>query len=311
MMAKGKKDRKQILQLAFAGWIPDPDPDEVTSDDWYTPPELCEELRDWLEEIDLDPCAAKHGGFVDARVSYHDNGLSRPWVGRVQGVDIRTRFVNPPYSHPGPWLKEIADLHNAYSPEAAGFSVALVRIDTSVWWWQLAWEADAICWLRTRVPFVRPGSTTRSQPRDHHALLFWGGDGAAIRDRWEWLGHVQLRQCPECEIRREEDAARKRTHERSGSHGHQIVAIDGIPIENYPADGSGAPPVKTPDWIPASEVLSWTSDPDADTAVIAVEDEPPYCRFCATRLEPNPTHPGEMWCPDPDCDSLDGRTIRS
>lgn len=273
-------DTKQ-RQTAFAGWLPEPDADAITSDDWYTPPELVDEIADWFGgTIDLDPCWSPRS-FVKPRIGYteRDNGLVRPWHGGISAVDqsstdewlhvgtelvdVRNRFLNPPYSHPGPWLRMLAQLHASVRPELAGDSVMLIRIDTSTWWWAYAWEADAICWLHARVPFVRPGSTARSQPRDHHALLYWGTHDVAFRESWSWLGHVQLRRdeliaglVDQLADRNVEavrpalirdhatsdrlglkptpldDVPAKREHERSRSH--ELVAIDHVPIETFP-----------------------------------------------------------------------------
>lgn len=354
-MGKSKREteneKRLRLQLAFAGWLPDLESDDVDSDDWYTPPELVAEIEDYLGGIDLDPCWSPRS-FVKPKIGYteKDNGLARKWQGTVpdargEDVEIRTRFVNPPYSHPGPWMRELADLHTL--PGAiAGTSLALVRIDTSTWWWQLAWEADAICFFRARIPFVRPGSTLRSQPRDHHALIMWGGDYEAFRYHWEWLGHCQPGTCtPQL------DAPIAREHERSGEH--RLITIDKIPAQTYPL-------------LPTGRVLEDLYvqpdvDPNAITAVLEV-DHGRYCRFCATRLvlrprdeskpppgftesdpddpgvvlrpafkgstrkawalyhtehapaeasrsEPTDQGDGPLWCPDVDCDSIDGRTI--
>lgn len=262
------EERRELLQLAFSGWLPEPDPDELSSDDWYTPPELVSEIDDWFGGIDLDPCWSPKS-FVRPRIAYTEyeiqrgkldevyelgasaplvvrpNGLGNPWHGNVGGVDVRTRFVNPPYSRPGPWIKMLADMHAGGLGELDD-SIALIRIDTSTWWWRLIWQADAICWFYFRVPFVRPGSALRSQPRDHHALVYWGPRGESFGDRWGWLGHVTHRRDESVEAIL--NTLIELGHLRIDEHGqlalaepdapiprdHELIAIDGVPASTYP-----------------------------------------------------------------------------
>ncbi len=258
-------ERRELLQLAFAGWLPEPDPDELSSDDWYTPPELVSEIDDWFGGIDLDPCWSPRS-FVRPRVAYTEyegtpasetmlldgplvrrpNGLGNPWHGNVGGIDVRTRFCNPPYSRPGPWIKMLADMHAGGALGELDDSIALIRIDTSTWWWKLIWQADAICWFYFRVPFVRPGSAARSQPRDHHALVYWGPRGESFGDRWGWLGHVTHRRDESVEsiVNTLIELGYLRIDERGElaivqpdtpvAREHELVAIDGIPASSYP-----------------------------------------------------------------------------
>lgn len=58
------------------------------SDEWYTPREVFSALG---MDFDLDPCSPGSGHWVPARRQFTktDDGLSRPWRGRV--------FMNPPF----------------------------------------------------------------------------------------------------------------------------------------------------------------------------------------------------------------------
>lgn len=197
--------------VAFAGWLPGSD-EPLTSDDWFTPPELADSIRDFLGgDIDLDPCASPHA-YVNARVQWTkaDDGLSLPWVGTIQVgetnerhddlVVIRNRFVNPPYSNPGPWLQRLADMHNEDAARwrggvgamdvGAGDSVALVKADASTKAWRHAWTADAVLFFARRVQFVRHGSTVRASAPFPSALLYWGPHAEGFDAWFADLGHV-------------------------------------------------------------------------------------------------------------------------
>jgi phage N-6-adenine-methyltransferase len=277
--------RWERVQLAFAGWIDDdPESDrELTTDDWYTPPELVQAIRDFFGgDIDLDPCAAALA-FVGARISYfrEDDGLSRTWIGEVDGVPIRSRYLNPPYSKPAPWLARASELHRLAD---AGESIALIKADTSTRWFVHAWEAPALMFFAKRIPYVNPAKATRQVAMFPSALVYWGPDPERFREFFGFLGHVVVRQPVETlesimgellsaglvEIDpdsdpsnprfrpTETDAPQPRTHERSA--GHTLLAIDGIPAETYP-------------FLPTDGAV----DPDAITAVLEVDDSAICC----------------------------------
>lgn len=199
-------------QLAFEGWLSEEDRD-IDSDDEYTPDELCELIRDFFGgDIDLDPCAAP-SSFVNARVQYFkgDDGLSLSWTATQSepssdafSYKIRTRYVNPPYSRPGPWLKKIVETHSQIDranprpyPADAGDTIALVKCDPSTKAWAWAWQADAILFFARRIPFANPNRTTRSPAKFPCALLYWGDHAEAFRDWFDELGHVVLRTAEE------------------------------------------------------------------------------------------------------------------
>lgn len=86
------------------------------SDEWYTPPHIIAALG----QFDLDPCAAP--GWPTATRYYFkaDNGLSKPWSGRV--------WLNPPYSHPlvEQFVRKMAAHNN-------GVALIFNRMDSALW----------------------------------------------------------------------------------------------------------------------------------------------------------------------------------
>jgi hypothetical protein len=97
---------------------------EETSDDYWTPPWLFDQL-DLRFDIDV---AAPPGGipWVPAERSFSmaDDGLSQPWTGRV--------WMNPPYSNPTPWVDRFLEHGNG---------VALIPTSTGAWFLRL-WGAE-------------------------------------------------------------------------------------------------------------------------------------------------------------------------
>ena len=110
----------------------------VTSDDYYTPAWLFEDMG---IRFDVD-VAAPPGGVpwipADRFLTKADDGLAQEWVGRV--------WMNPPYSKPAPWVDKFL---------AHGDGVALLPLMKAAWLFDL-WAAPAsVVFLPTRTQFVR------------------------------------------------------------------------------------------------------------------------------------------------------------
>lgn len=147
-------------ELAFGG----------ETQEWYTPPEIFAALGC---EFTLD-VAAPPGGVpwipAERSLSYRDDGLLRPWAGRV--------WLNPPYGpHTAPWLAKLAD---------HGDGIALVFARTDVAWFQsIAPRATLVCFVKGRIKFVR-GHTQKPGNRDSHnaaapsCLIAFGHECAEI-----------------------------------------------------------------------------------------------------------------------------------
>lgn len=114
--------------------------------EWYTPPEIFEALK---LTFDLDPCAPPGGlPWVPARRFYSraDDGLARPWTGRV--------WLNPPYGRGiEQWMGKLA---------AHGDGITLVHARTNTVWWREALSAaTAVCFIAGGVRFVSDARGTR------------------------------------------------------------------------------------------------------------------------------------------------------
>jgi hypothetical protein len=109
-----------------------------SSDEWYTPPSIFTPLG----HFDLDPCAATEPlwKIADTNYSALDDGLSKPWFGRV--------WLNPPYSRPllERFVERMADHGN-------GIALLFNRCDCKLFQDVIFKKADGIMFLKGRVKF--------------------------------------------------------------------------------------------------------------------------------------------------------------
>jgi hypothetical protein len=120
---------------------------ETTSVEWFTPPQIFEALG---LRFDLDP-SSPPGGLpwvpADRAFSRQEDGLARPWHGRI--------WLNPPYGRGiDRWMRKLA-------AHGDGMALVFARTDTA-WWQEAVTQANAVCFIRRRVRFIR--GADRTQP---------------------------------------------------------------------------------------------------------------------------------------------------
>lgn len=135
--------------------------------EWYTPPYIFEHLD---LEFDLDPASpgAAAVPWIPATVHYTlaDDGLRRPWFGRV--------WLNPPYGPPAlAFLQRLVD-------HREGIALVYARTDTA-WWHAAAPHATQVCFLRDRVSFIRADGFDGRPPMGSALLAFGGACANAVR----------------------------------------------------------------------------------------------------------------------------------
>ena len=133
--------------------------------DWHTPPKIIEAVRELFDSrIDLDPCSNSHEApNVPALVHFtrEDDGLSRPWFGRV--------YLNPPYGKGiGPWIEKVREEHEAGRVTAA---VVLVKAATDTRWFRVLSERYPRCEVAGRLHF-----SGDPRPAPFPSVLFYLGD---------------------------------------------------------------------------------------------------------------------------------------
>jgi DNA N-6-adenine-methyltransferase Dam len=153
------------------------------------------EILDELGPFETDPCTADpQPWLIGTRFNFteRDDGLSRPWVGRV--------FCNPPFDTTGVdrWVRKLAT-HN--------HGTLLIHVRPETDWFQLIWEhASAVLLLRKRVNFYAPdGSRYRHNsgapvclasfgPEDLNILRSCRLDGVLLTS-WEFRPSTIQRRC--------------------------------------------------------------------------------------------------------------------
>lgn len=106
-------------------------------DEWLTPPEILRALG----PFDLDPCAPVARPWPTAAQHYtvHDNGLAKPWTGRV--------WCNPPFGREAArWLERLRDHGN-------GIALVPARTETRMFYGAVWGHCDGVLFLRGRPHF--------------------------------------------------------------------------------------------------------------------------------------------------------------
>jgi DNA N-6-adenine-methyltransferase (Dam) len=126
--------------------------------EWYTPASIFDALQC---EFDLDPSSPGRDvvPWIPAKVHYTERGLEREWFGHV--------WCNPPFGRYQMdwWTEKFAEHRNG---------ICLVPDRTaSMWWHNLAAEADLILVLQNKIRFMKPhGPHHHDSPVGTHLVAY-------------------------------------------------------------------------------------------------------------------------------------------
>jgi phage N-6-adenine-methyltransferase len=155
------------------------------NDEWYTPPEYIHAARDVLGGIDLDPAsspAANKTVKAERFYSIDDDGLTRPWAGRV--------WMNPPYST-GLVDRFVLRLLDCYQSGEVPAAVVLTNNATDTRWWQtLARRSSAVCMLAGRIRFRGPDGAVAGAGLQGQTIALLGDDRQRFAERFAEFGVV-------------------------------------------------------------------------------------------------------------------------
>lgn len=137
--------------------------------EWYTPPDIIERAREAMGGIDCDPASSPLANRnVKAETFYTaaDDGLSRPWHGRV--------WLNPPYSNPlcGQFAEAVALRFERKEIEQA---CVLVNNATETGWFvSMSSAASSLCLLQGRVKYLDSTGSPANSPLQGQAVIYFG-----------------------------------------------------------------------------------------------------------------------------------------
>jgi ParB family transcriptional regulator, chromosome partitioning protein len=120
-------------------------------DEWFTPPDIIELAHEALGGIDLDPATHAIAQQTIGGATFYtaaDNGLARPWFGRV--------WLNPPFNRMLLSLF-VEKLVSEYASGAVEQAILLTHDYTDVEWFHAAARAaQVVCFTSGRIHFRSP-----------------------------------------------------------------------------------------------------------------------------------------------------------
>ena len=153
--------------------------------EWYTPAEYIEAARKAMGGIDLDPASSEIANrTVKASIYFtaEDDGLSKPWTGRV--------WMNPPYAQP--LVAQFSDTISEHF-DAGEITQACVLVNNATetaWFQRMVASADAVCFPRGRVKFLNPDGAPVGAPLQGQAVIYFGNRMEAFSERFSTFGPV-------------------------------------------------------------------------------------------------------------------------
>lgn len=155
---------------------------ESGNNEWYTPKEYIESVKEVLGDIDLDPASNDTANtWIKAKTFYSKEvcGLSKRWKGKV--------WLNPPYSR---------DL----MPKFINKLISSIRVDEYIcltnsstdtdWFHKLMNNSDAICFTKGRISFInQKGEHTKGNSRGQ-AFFYKGKEREKFIKEFSQYGKV-------------------------------------------------------------------------------------------------------------------------
>lgn len=151
--------------------------------EWYTPPQYLEAARRVMGGIDLDPASSETAQeLVQATVYFtkDDDGLKRPWSGRV--------WMNPPYSKDlvWPFCERLCEFVASGDVTEA---VVLVNNATETAAFQrMAELAQAMCFHAKRIKYLNRDLEVAETPVQGQAFVYFGENVEAFRSEFLQFG---------------------------------------------------------------------------------------------------------------------------
>lgn len=153
--------------------------------EWYTPAWIIEAARAAMGSIDCDPASSSTANqTVKAETFFtvEDDGLGCRWDGNI--------WLNPPYSKEliGRFVEGVIDRYHAGEVQQA---CVLVNNATETLWGQALIEVSAaVCFLNSRVKFLRPDGSTGAPLQGQMVCYLTALDVTAFTEAFSAYGKV-------------------------------------------------------------------------------------------------------------------------
>jgi hypothetical protein len=118
---------------------------QLTSDDYYTPPWIFEKLAITFALDVASPTGGCHWIPATNHYDQETNGLTSDWYGNV--------FMNPPFSKPQPWVDKFMQHANG---------IAVLPMSKSKWFDQIWAHQNAIVVLPQNLKYIDPKGSNGS-----------------------------------------------------------------------------------------------------------------------------------------------------
>jgi phage N-6-adenine-methyltransferase len=180
-----------------------PEPPQPTADDikkakshvvhnsgeneWYTPLQFLDAVREVLGTIDLDPASCELAQKNVKATKFYDSeadGLSKTWRGKV--------YMNPPYSK-DLCFKFATKLLDSLNDGDVTAAIVLVNNATeTVWAQSLLDDAAGVCFPGGRIKFLDKTGKPANTPLQGQMFVYFGGEVEKFRRVFQGFGTVLL-----------------------------------------------------------------------------------------------------------------------
>ena len=152
------------------------------NNEWYTPKEYIDAARTVMGGIDLDPASCEIANRIVKATRFFtvdDDGLSKPWAGRV--------WMNPPYA--GELIPQFCDKLKTHI-ECGDIEQAIVLVNNATetaWFNTLISVSSAVVFPKSRVRFYMPDGKTGA-PLQGQAVIYAGNNQKAFLEIFNPFG---------------------------------------------------------------------------------------------------------------------------
>lgn len=160
------------------------------NDEWYTPPDILDRVREVLGTIDLDPASNPTAQtLVNAKKYYtkEQNGLTHPWEGNV--------WINPPYS--AALIKKFtAKFFEEYQAGNVKQGIMLTNSGTDTLW-NKPLQNGVQLYTNGRISFLQPDLTPKGKGGRGQCFTYFGPNPKKFievftRDEFCWCPNLTL-----------------------------------------------------------------------------------------------------------------------